>query len=516
MKKNFFGGQTFRFAHGWCGKPKGLHSFLLLTLFAVISLLGLTRRTTPITAAPALDVPVYSYTVISQYPHDPAAFTQGLVYQDGIFYEGTGLNGQSSLRKVEVATGKVLQQINMPSQYFGEGITIWQDKIIALTWQSGVGFVYNKDSFELIRSFNYPTEGWGITHDDKKLIMSDGSARLYFWNPDTLAEIGHVDVHDEHGPVTELNELEYINGEIYANVWQTNHIARINPETGEVVGWLDLLGLLQLPPNYTQRIDVLNGIAYDAATDRLFVTGKWWPQLFDLDLIPPLSATPALTHGLVAAYSFNGQTADESEQHQPTTVHGAAALTNDRFGNGHNAYQLNGQDAYLEIPDANSLDFAAQFSLSVWLYYEPQATPTNYYTILEKSDSANGQTRYGLWLIGDRVEVCIQPSLNLPQRCLDSDTSLVPNQWQHVVGMYDGSTLRLWLNNQAVGQKSDTASGIAQNDSPLFIASDPYQSPMLFTKMTIDDLRLYNRVLNVAEIEQLYQQAKLYLPIFVK
>jgi glutamine cyclotransferase len=226
----------------------------------------------------------YTYEIINSYPHDPTAFTQGLIYEDNIFYEGTGLWQQSSVRKVVPETGDVLQQIDIDDQYFGEGITIFGDRIIQLTWQSRLGFVYDKNSFERLQTFNYPTEGWGITHDGEKLIMSDGTATIYFWDAETLAEIGHIEVRDGDQPVVRLNELEYINGEIWANVWQTNMIARIDPNTGQVVGWVDLTGLLA-EEFRTQPVDVLNGIAYDAENDRLFVTGKLWPRLFEIKVV---------------------------------------------------------------------------------------------------------------------------------------------------------------------------------------------------------------------------------------
>lgn len=239
----------------------------------------------PTGAVPPGDVPTYGYTIINTYPHDPDAFTQGLIYLDDIFYEGTGLNGRSSLRKVAVETGEVLQLRQMPPEYFGEGITIFGDRLIQLTWKTQRGFEYNKDTFEPIRDFTYPTEGWGITHDGAKLIMSDGSDTLFFWDPDTFEEIGRVQVFDAAGPVVRLNELEYVDGEVFANIWQTNRIARINPDTGQVVGWIDLTGLLTAA-DHTEPVDVLNGIAYDDATDRLFVTGKLWPKLFEIELVP--------------------------------------------------------------------------------------------------------------------------------------------------------------------------------------------------------------------------------------
>ncbi|MBN1993825.1 MAG: glutaminyl-peptide cyclotransferase [Anaerolineae bacterium] len=227
---------------------------------------------------------LYTYKIINTYPHDPDAFTQGLVYVDGFLYEGTGRYGQSTLRKVELETGAVLQRIAVPAELFGEGIVIFDGQIIQLTWQSWMGFVYDQEDFTLLKTFFYPTEGWGITHDGQRLMMSDGTATLYFWDPTTLAEIGRVEVYDGHGPVVRLNELEYINGEVYANVWQINRIARINPETGRVLGWIQLDGLLTAA-DLSQPVDVLNGIAYDAENDRLFVTGKLWPKLFEIELV---------------------------------------------------------------------------------------------------------------------------------------------------------------------------------------------------------------------------------------
>ena len=228
---------------------------------------------------------VYTYQVVNDYPHDRSAFTQGLVFEDGALYEGTGLRGRSTLRRVELESGEVLQKIELDSQFFGEGVTIWEDTIVQLTWQSNVGFVYDKESFELLQEFDYPTEGWGITHNGEHLIMSDGTPTLYFLDPETLEEVDSIEVTDEGVPVTMLNELEYIQGEIYANVWQTDHIARISPDSGQVVGWIELEGLLSAEYR-SQSVDVLNGIAYDAENDRLFVTGKLWPRLFEIELIP--------------------------------------------------------------------------------------------------------------------------------------------------------------------------------------------------------------------------------------
>ncbi len=231
-------------------------------------------------------IPVQRYKIINIYPHDPKAFTQGLVYHQGVLYEGTGLEGQSSLRKVELETGKVLQIHRLAAQYFGEGIAIWQDKIIQLTWTSQVGLVYDLATFEQVGEFNYPTEGWGITHDGEKLIMSDGTDTLYFLAPDTFEKIGQVKVKYGNQPVHRLNELEYINGEVFANVWMTDFIVRIAPKTGQIVGVIDLSGLHHASGQKMQGNDVLNGIAYDPEADRLFVTGKLWPNLYEIELVP--------------------------------------------------------------------------------------------------------------------------------------------------------------------------------------------------------------------------------------
>ena len=232
------------------------------------------------------DAPANStYTVINTFAHDRKAFTQGLVFEDGILYEGTGLYGNSQLRKVELETGKVLQTYKLPDEFFGEGITVYGDKIIQLTFRSNVGFIYDKNSFELLRKFNYTTEGWGITHNGKHLIMSDGTPTLYFLDPQAFEQVGRIEVREQDTPVWGLNELEYVEGHIYANIWPTERIARIAPDTGRVIGWIDMTGLLTVQ-NYNEPIDVLNGIAYDATNKRLFVTGKFWPKLFEIRLNP--------------------------------------------------------------------------------------------------------------------------------------------------------------------------------------------------------------------------------------
>jgi glutamine cyclotransferase len=225
----------------------------------------------------------YIYNIVNVYPHDAAAFTQGLVFEDGILYEGTGLYGQSTLRRVELETGTVKQVYDLPDQFFGEGITFFGDKIIQLTWLSGKGFVYDRNSFELLQEFEYTTEGWGITHNGSALIMSDGTATLYFLDPETFQTIGQIEVHDEE-PVALLNELEYIHGSVYANIWKEDKIAIIDPQTGQVMGWIDLTGINDSENQNTGS--VLNGIAYDQNGDRLFVTGKRWSKLYEIELVP--------------------------------------------------------------------------------------------------------------------------------------------------------------------------------------------------------------------------------------
>jgi glutaminyl-peptide cyclotransferase len=226
--------------------------------------------------------PVASYEIIQSYPHDPRAWTEGLIFIDGVLYEGTGPeNGPATLSKLDLATGAVLQRCALPLDFYGEGVTLFGDAIYQLTWKSQLGFVYDKASFAFRRAWSYPTEGWGLTHDDTRLIMSDGTSTLHFLDPQTLAETGRIDAYDENGPVIRLNELEYINGQIYANIWLTDRIARIDPQSGQVLGWIDLSGLLG-EEDRAQPVAELNGIAYDAERDRLFVTGKLWPKLFEI------------------------------------------------------------------------------------------------------------------------------------------------------------------------------------------------------------------------------------------
>jgi len=237
----------------------------------------------PIAAAPATPVPEYTYQVVATFPHDSTAFTQGLVYLKGVLFETTGLNRRSSLRRVEYQTGRVLQKCDLPSQYFGEGMTIIGDRIFQITWQNQKGFVYNLSTFAVENEFTYTGEGWGLTTDGNVLILSDGTNQLRFLDPTTFKVLRTISVFHHGQPLRQLNELEYVRGEIYANVWQTNTVARIDPTTGQLLGTVDFSGLLTAE-DYRLHPDVLNGIAYDATGDRLFITGKLWPKLFEVRL----------------------------------------------------------------------------------------------------------------------------------------------------------------------------------------------------------------------------------------
>ncbi len=249
--------------------------------------LAAAALTAPIFASSACAaVPEYGYRVVHVYPHDRSAFTEGLFYLDGFLYESTGLEGRSAIRKERLETGEVVQSRSIAPEYFGEGIVAWKGRLIELTWKSQVGFIYDLATLAPFADFHYPGEGWALTRDDHRLIMSDGTPELRFLDPDTLKELGRVTVTDEGRPVANLNELEFVKGEVYANIWQTDLIARIDPKTGHVVGWIDLSGLLSDQDRAAAPVDVLNGIAYDAAHDRLFVTGKLWPKLFEIKLVP--------------------------------------------------------------------------------------------------------------------------------------------------------------------------------------------------------------------------------------
>jgi glutamine cyclotransferase len=228
--------------------------------------------------------PVWSYRIVGQYPHDFTAYTQGLVVEQGAetLLEGTGRD--SSLRRVDLQTGNIEQAYWLPDESFGEGITRFGDKVIQLTWHGQKGYVYDSESFEVLGEFSYPHEGWGITHDDNHLIVSDGTDIIRFWDPQTFREIRRVQVKSQSGPLSQLNELEFVNGEIWANIWHTDAIARISPEDGRVLGWIDLRGLMD-PQLLSDPEAVLNGIAHDRDSGRLFVTGKLWPLLFEIEIV---------------------------------------------------------------------------------------------------------------------------------------------------------------------------------------------------------------------------------------
>jgi len=258
--------------------------FIVLILFACIQSISSTEMHPD--SSKFNSIPIFGYKIINIYPHDSSAFTQGLVYENGILYEGTGLYGRSTLRQVDPETGRISKKISLNNSLFGEGVAVWKNQLIQLTWQSGLGLVYDKDDLTKIGDFSYQTEGWGITSDGERLIMSDGTETLHFLDPGTFAEERKVKVAANGAPVQGLNELEYINGEIFANVWPTNWIVIISPATGEIKGCINLQGILQQVDGVNiNGVDVLNGIAYDTKSDRIFVTGKFWPKLFEIELI---------------------------------------------------------------------------------------------------------------------------------------------------------------------------------------------------------------------------------------
>jgi glutamine cyclotransferase len=248
---------------------------LALTLFALASC-GASATAEP---------PVDGYRIVREYPHDPAAFTQGLLYLDGKLYESTGLNRQSTVREVRIEDGKVLRSVSIPPQYFGEGLVNWGPDLLSLTWTDGVGFRWNRSDFKPKGQFRYSGEGWGLTQDGKNIILSDGTSKLRFFDPRTMQEKKQVAVTYKGQPVERLNELEWVKGEIYANIWMGRRIARIDPKSGAVKGWIDLSQLAVENANGDPD-SVLNGIAYDAKGDRLFVTGKNWAKLFEIDIVP--------------------------------------------------------------------------------------------------------------------------------------------------------------------------------------------------------------------------------------
>ena len=224
----------------------------------------------------------YTYQIMKTYPHDTTAFTEGLVFNDGVLYESTGLYNSSSLRQVNLENGVVQDEVLLPNQYFGEGLTVVNGSLVQLTWREKTGFIYNKETFGLLGNFSYSSEGWGLTFNGSDLIMSDGTSKLTFLDPVTFQMVGQVNVYDGNTPVANINELEYVNGDVYANVWLQQNIAIINPQTGMVKGWIDLTGIYQS----NNADDVLNGIAYDSQTDRLFITGKNWPNLYQITIAP--------------------------------------------------------------------------------------------------------------------------------------------------------------------------------------------------------------------------------------
>lgn len=262
-------------------------SLLILALLVLLALLcflqSVLAAQANLNSVDAGRVPICGFEVIRTFPHDSSAFTQGLAYDCGALYEGTGGYGQSTLRRVDLRSGSVLQQTRLNSTFFGEGVAVCNDRIVQLTWKSGIGLVYDKQNLTQIGEFRYPTEGWGITSDGKRLIMSDGTETLHFLDLETFEELGWLKVKAAGVPVQGLNELEYIKGEIYANLWPTNWIAIISPQTGEVLRTVNLSGILQ--KNDARGVDVLNGIAYDPEGDRLFVTGKLWPKLFQIRIV---------------------------------------------------------------------------------------------------------------------------------------------------------------------------------------------------------------------------------------
>lgn len=251
----------------------------VLALVALFVCCSFLRQQTAHAQRPA----EYTFIVVRAFPHDTSAYTQGLSYRDGFLYEGTGLNAHSSLRKVNLETGTVVQRVDLDPEFFGEGITIVRDQIVQLTWKSHIGFVYNLKDFHVVKQFSFSGEGWGIATNSHDLFLSDGTSEIRVLDPQTFREKRHFKVHDGPKPIDQLNELEFVEGQIFANVWHTNRIARISPQTGAVLGWIDLTGLLSSVFHLDPEA-VLNGIAYDSARKRIFVTGKLWPNVFEIKL----------------------------------------------------------------------------------------------------------------------------------------------------------------------------------------------------------------------------------------
>ncbi len=256
---------------------------LIAIIFLLMPVQSYSSNPTNINSNDYNITPILSYEIVNVFPHDLNAFTQGLIWKEGYLYESTGLYGSSSLRKTDLKTGKVLQHISLSNDYFAEGITILNNKIFLLTWKEKTGFIFDINTFNLIDTFHYTYEGWGITNDDEHLIVSDGTSALHIIDPEKLEEVKQINVHDGIYLINNINELEYIDGYIFANIWQTEKIAVIEPDSGEVVFWLDLSGILD-NVGHNKKVDVLNGIAYDVENNRLFVTGKFWPVLFEIEI----------------------------------------------------------------------------------------------------------------------------------------------------------------------------------------------------------------------------------------
>ena len=259
-----------------------LFAVLIISAVIIVGTVSVVLFNSWQTPASSSSPTLYTYHIVQTYPHDTSAFTEGLVFSNGELYESTGGYGTSSLRRVNLENGTVQQDFLLPNQYYGEGLAVVNDSLVQLTWQNNIGFVYNKETFGLLGNFSYPTEGWGLTYNGRSLIMSDGSSNLIFLKPTTYQKTGQVSVHDGNTPITNINELEYVKGDIYANIWLQQKIAIINPQTGTVKGWIDLTGLYQS----TDPNAVLNGIAYDQKADRLFITGKDWPNLYQITITP--------------------------------------------------------------------------------------------------------------------------------------------------------------------------------------------------------------------------------------
>ncbi len=256
----------------------------MLTTFLAALLFQAAPQAAP--APVAEQVPMQGYEIVRTYPHDPKAFTQGLLYLDGSLYESTGHVGESTVRKVSLPDGRVLKSASVPRPHFGEGLVNWGAQLISVTWQGGIGFRWDRESFRKLGEFRYLGEGWGLTQNGSEIIMSDGTPELRFLDPNTLAERKRLRVTLRGRPLSALNELEWVKGQVYANVWQTDFIVRIDPASGKVAGVIDLRGL-QAKAGRSGADEVLNGIAYDAKGDRLFVTGKRWPSLYEIKLTPP-------------------------------------------------------------------------------------------------------------------------------------------------------------------------------------------------------------------------------------